>query len=97
MDYLEFIARVTSHIPDKGQVMVRYYGLYANAYRGKVRKSGVSPLTLRMSEEEFKRVPSKGWSPKIRKVCEIDPMVCPKCGRQMKLIAFIKDFHAMDR
>jgi len=32
MDYLEFIARVTSHIPDKGQVMVRYYGLYANAY-----------------------------------------------------------------
>jgi hypothetical protein len=23
MDYLEFIARVTSHIPDKGQVMVR--------------------------------------------------------------------------
>jgi len=25
MDYLEFIARVTSHIPDKGQVTVRYY------------------------------------------------------------------------
>jgi len=24
MDYLEFIARVTSHIPDKGQVTVRY-------------------------------------------------------------------------
>jgi hypothetical protein len=33
MDYMEFIARVTSHIPDKGQVMVRYYGLYANAHR----------------------------------------------------------------
>jgi hypothetical protein len=30
-DYLEFIARVTSHIPDKGQVTIRYYGLYANA------------------------------------------------------------------
>jgi len=27
MDYLEFIARVTSHISDKGQVMIRYYGL----------------------------------------------------------------------
>ncbi|MGB3862019.1 MAG: transposase [Candidatus Aminicenantaceae bacterium] len=27
MDYLESIARVTSHIPDRGQVMVRYYGL----------------------------------------------------------------------
>jgi len=33
MDYPEFIARVTSHIPDKGQVTVRYYGLYANAHR----------------------------------------------------------------
>jgi hypothetical protein len=28
----KFIARVTSHIPDKGQVTVRYYGLYANAH-----------------------------------------------------------------
>jgi hypothetical protein len=43
MDYLEFIARVTSHIPDKGQVMVRYYGLYSNAHRGKMRKAGAEP------------------------------------------------------
>jgi hypothetical protein len=35
MDYLEFIARTTSHIPDKSQVMIRYSGLYANAHRGK--------------------------------------------------------------
>jgi len=27
MDYMEFIGRLTSHIPDKGQVMIRYYGL----------------------------------------------------------------------
>jgi len=39
MDDLEFIARVTSHIPDKGQVTVRYYGLYVNAHRGKVKKA----------------------------------------------------------
>jgi hypothetical protein len=44
MDYLEFIARMTSHIPDKGQVMVRNYGLYANAYRGKVMKAGAQAL-----------------------------------------------------
>ncbi len=36
IDYLEFIARVTSHIPDKGQVMIRNSGLYANAHRGKL-------------------------------------------------------------
>jgi len=44
MDYLEFIARVTSHIPDKGQVTVRYFGLYANAHRGKVRKASLGPF-----------------------------------------------------
>ena len=68
MDYLELIARVTSHIPDKGQVTIRYFGLYANAHRGKVRKASVSPLVLRMAEEEEKRVPSKGWAEMIRKV-----------------------------
>jgi len=46
MDYLELIARVTSHIPDKGQVMVRYYGLYANAHRGKVGKADRVPVAL---------------------------------------------------
>jgi hypothetical protein len=34
MDDLEFIARVTSHIPDKGQVMVRYYKSIPNPSRG---------------------------------------------------------------
>src|ERR1035437_7359424 len=29
-DPLEFLARVLTHIPDKGQVTTRYYGWYAN-------------------------------------------------------------------
>ena len=66
MDYLEFIARVTSHIPDKGQVMVRYYGLYANAHRGKVRKSAAFPPALRMVEDEPKPFPAKGWAEMVR-------------------------------
>jgi len=33
-----------------------------------------------MAEEELKPVPSKGWAAMIRKVYEIDPMLCPKCG-----------------
>jgi ribosomal protein S27E len=97
MDYLEFIARVTSHIPDKGQVMVRYYGLYANAHRGKVRKASQAPSPLRIIEEEPRCIPSKGWAEMIRKVYEVDPMVCPKCGGRMKVIAFITDYAAVDR
>jgi hypothetical protein len=33
----------------------------------------------------------------IRKVYEVDPMLCPKCGGQMKVIAFLTDFSVVDR
>ena len=56
--------------------MVRYYGLYANAHRGKVRKASLSPSALRIADEDLKRIPSKGWAEMIRKVYEVDPMVC---------------------
>jgi len=62
LDYLEFIARVTSRIPDKGQVTVRYYGLYANAHRGKVRKASLEAFPLRIVEDELRRLPAKGWA-----------------------------------
>jgi hypothetical protein len=76
---------------------VRYYGLYANAHWGKIRKASLSPFVLRMAEEELKPVPSKGWAAMIRKVYEIDPMLCPKCGGLMKVAAFIMDYQAVDR
>jgi len=65
MDYLEFIARVTSHIPDKGQVTLRYYGLYSNAHRGKMRKRGVDPSHPPIIEDETPFVPSRGWARKF--------------------------------
>jgi hypothetical protein len=97
MDYLEFIARVTSHIPDKGQVTVRYYGLYANAHRGKIRKASQVPVSLGMIEEELRPIPSQGWAEMIRKVYEVDPMICPHCGGSMKVIAFLTDYPVVDR
>jgi hypothetical protein len=97
MDYLEFIARVTSHIPDKGQVTVRYYGLYANAHRGKVKKANLVPVSLGMTEEELRPITSKGWAEMIRKAYEVDPMICPRCGATMKVIAFLTDYAVVDR
>ena len=110
MDYLEFIARVTSHIPDKGQVTVRYYGLYANAHRGKVRKASLAGFPLRIVEEEIRRLPAKGWAAlirmphiglrsaaMIRKVYEVDPMLCPRCGGRMKVVAFLTKHAVVDR
>jgi len=97
MDYLEFIARVTSHIPDKGQVMVRYYGLYSNAHRGKIRKAASTLSPPPIIEDKSNYVPSKGWAEMIRKVHEVDPLCCPSCGGQMRVISFIEEPKAIDR
>ena len=97
MDYLEFIARVTSHIPDKGQVTVRYYGLYGNAHRGKVRKAQMDKHPFIIIEEECPRVPRRGWAEMIRKVYEVNPMACPKCQAEMRIIAFLTDYAVVDR
>ena len=97
MDYLDFIARVTSHIPDKGQVTVRYFGLYANAHRGKMRKRQPDKHPFIIVEEERARIPRRGWAEMIRKVYEINPLTCPRCGGQMCIIAFLTDYAVVDR
>jgi hypothetical protein len=32
----------------------------------------------------------------IRKVYEVDPMICPRCGGQMKVIAFLTDYPVVE-
>ena len=56
-----------------------------------------SPSGFRMAEEDLKRILSKGWAEMIRKVYEVDPMVCPKCGGRMKVVAFITYYAVVDR
>ena len=34
-DALEWLAAMASHVPNKGEQMVRYYGYYSNVSRGK--------------------------------------------------------------
>ncbi len=50
-----------------------------------------------MAEEDLKPVPSKGWAEMIRKVYEVDPMVCPRCGGTMKVVAFLTEYAVVDR
>jgi len=50
-----------------------------------------------MVEEELPPLPSKGWAEMIRKVYEVDPLVCPLCGGTMKVISFLTDYAVVDR
>jgi len=86
MDYLEFIARVTSHIPNKRQVTVRYYNIYRNGHRGKVRKAQMDKHPSIM-EEENPRVPRRGWAEMIRKVYEVEAVNLAAIKRQVLIQA----------
>ena len=36
------------------------------------------------------------WSQLIKRVLEVDPLVCPSCGGEMRIIAFIVDHPVVD-
>ncbi len=96
MDTMDWIASVTSHIPDPNQQTVRYYGRYSNAARGKRRKQTLgcpdtseanssaepdSPVTV------FARQRRRNWARLLKKIYEVDPLTYPQCGGQMEAIA----------
>jgi hypothetical protein len=91
-DALEWLAAMASHVPNKGEQMVRYYGHYSNVSRGKRKKQnedGMIPPILEPdgSSKEHR----KNWARLIQKIYEVDPLTCTKCQGKMRIIAFIED------
>jgi hypothetical protein len=80
-----------------GKYMIRYYGLYSNAHRGKIRKAGADPSYPPIIEVDPSYVPAKGWAEMIRRVYEVDPLICPSCGGRMRIISFIEEPKTIDR
>lgn len=100
---LEFLAELSVHVPNIWEQTTRFFGHYASRTRGKLRverkkRLRSTPLPL-FSPEEFepKRPVSKQWAIWIKKVYEVDPLKCPKCGEQMKIKAFVHDLHEIER
>ena len=99
LDVLEFLARVASHIPNKGQVLQRYYGWYANRTRGIRRRAGTEeqqtvyaePVPVPLREARHR------WAELLRRIFEVDPLRCPRCGHEMRIVAFITQPRVIDR
>jgi hypothetical protein len=62
-----------------------------------VRQSEEGQHKLSIIEEDCPRIPRCGWAEMIRKVYEVDPLLCPNCHGQMRIIAFLTDFAVVDR
>ena len=69
----------TTHIPNKGEQMVRYYGYFSNKSRGLRKKAGVDDqvpalIESEISTKEFRQ----NWARLIQKIYHVDPLLCPK-------------------
>ncbi len=89
---LDFLGAVTQHIPDPGEHLIRYYGSYSNKTRGQraQRQPSAGSGTGIPARSPTARQARKGWASLIRQVYASDPICCPKCGAEMKIIAFIE-------
>ncbi len=72
--------------------MVRYYGAYSNASRGKRKKERVEeqpPEVTQIPPPAVSRELKRRWSYFIRKVYETDPFTCQMCHGETRIISFI--------
>ena len=76
----------------------RYYGFYSNAARGKRRKAaapaelsspGEVPEGEAAPESADRAALRRRWAEMIRRVYEVDPLVCPRCGGEMRVVGLI--------
>lgn len=94
---IEWMAATCSHIPNPGEHMVRYYGFYSNAARGKRGKKEDGNLLIVRKPLFKKRDFRLNWARLIKKIYEADPMRCPKCGGAMRIIAFIEQAPVIEK
>lgn len=83
----EFIKRLVNHIVKSGFKKVRHYGLYARRRKNKVRlilcrSKGFIQQNLKFVEV---RVKPKSFRMRIIESFGEDPLLCPRCGREMAL------------
>ena len=69
-DALDWLAQLVTHIPTKGEQMVRYYGFYSNKSRGLRKKAGTDnqvPTLIRIRLQRFATLPVlvSPWGPPL--------------------------------
>jgi hypothetical protein len=93
----DWLAALTTHIPNAGERLVRYYGWHSNVNRGKRRRAqGEDPPSVEESSEVAPSAATRAWARLIKQVYEVDPLVCPRCAGPMRVLAFIEQPEVID-
>ncbi|MFQ5938373.1 MAG: transposase, partial [Acidiferrobacterales bacterium] len=92
----QWLKLLLQHIPDRYEHLVRYYGYYSNRSRGQRAKQSQPPgspeseSSQTIDEPAHRKAAKAAWAKLIKKIYEVDPMVCPRCGGEMRIIALIE-------
>ena len=88
-DCKDFLCTLLLHVPGPWECLIRYYGAAASTER-RGEETPEEPL-LEEEESGYKSRSKRSWARLIKKHFGRDPLKCPKCGSDMKVIALIKD------
>jgi hypothetical protein len=91
-DPRDFIAQLVLHIPAPRQRLTTYYGWYSNRSRGaRNKKEKHEPQQHQPHDEDpdASTESRRAWARMIKRVYEIDPLVCPHCGDKLSLRSFV--------
>jgi len=97
MPGLEWLELLGKHIPDRSQHMVRYSGRYSSRARGAEHERPEIDERDTEAPSPARQAAKEAWAKLIRKVYEVDPLQCPRCGAQMGVIALIQDPAVIER
>lgn len=97
-DALEMIRRLCAQIPDAQQHMTLYYGWYSHRARGERRKASAADRSS-ASEVEVRvtTARSRSWARLMRRIFEVDPLLCPQCNVEMQIVSVIQEVTVVDR
>ena len=109
LDPLDWIHAVALQVPDPGRHLVRYLGIYANRGRrlwqgrarglgwGRAPEESGPPAGEAASPPGHSPVTRAGsWARLLRRILEVEPLLCPRCGAEMKVVSVITEPKVVD-
>ena len=87
------IRRLCAQIPAPRQHLVRYYGWYSHRARGARRERGSEAV----EQGSASTARSRSWARLLRKIFEVDPLLCPQCNVEMQIVSVIEEAPVIDR
>lgn len=109
LDPLDWIHAVTQQVPAPRQHLARYYGAYSNRKRRALQRGETDRTDQAVSAtpqgadtgsaegQEAYRRPRPNWAHLLHRIFEVDPLLCPKCSAEMRVVSVITEPETIDR